>query len=164
MIFGGATRHILANASLPVLMAHWSLRIGVTGGHAFVRMKALALTPAFIRSHHTCEKSSRRIDGGARQESDARQCAVIYLTTEWTPEVHREQPLADRNLAALHDGSDRDGELVVTGRAIVEAGTDRLALRLGDPPREIWKFCHKSGGDPGGWESYLATWASGEGQ
>jgi len=24
-MFGGATRHILANATLPVLMAHWTL-------------------------------------------------------------------------------------------------------------------------------------------
>jgi hypothetical protein len=46
--------------------------------------------------------------------------------------VHRQKPLGERNLAALHDRADRHRELAVALGAIVQAGPMGIALTLGD--------------------------------
>jgi hypothetical protein len=46
--------------------------------------------------------------------------------------LSREYPFAQRDLAALHDGTNGDGERLAAVLALVDAGAGALALQLGD--------------------------------
>jgi len=49
--------------------------------------------------------------------------------------VEAQDPLRQRNVAALHDGADRDREMLAAAVALMQAGAVALALQAGDAVR-----------------------------